>query len=410
MFELIVNFLLYFFTFLYLYKKEGGFTINVCCFLYISIIALFGILIYDTEYYMWGRFNPYGSHIRNDMSISPLLFVYAGFMIYFYAMKDLNSQTITKITPMSSWAENVIYYVNVLILIIIILSYKDAAFNVSDYLDAYNGEVSNIKVGYGLGKLGLWSLIVNTALSTSQVILPFYLLMKQNRLSYVKSIVFFILYFASAYVRGSAMGSRGVLFFAAIDVLFAFIFFYRMLDKRILRVLTIVAGCFSFIFVGVVLAISKDRFGDDLIFYICSYFGEPFINFPLILWNYPGFLHGDYLFSQMGFEEMGYLKVSLMYFRTLPGALYVDFGVIGSFLFLIVYSLYFKKILGKVSSNITMEKLLLYFFLFHGLEFGVFGFSVYGWSGYVILILNYYLFKMGNVNFVSRKHSNASLL
>ena len=97
----------------------------------------------------------------------------------------------------------------------------------------------------------------------------------------------------------------------------------------------------------------------------------------------------------MNLVELRYLKVGTFYFKTLPGALYIDFGVIGAILFLMIYALFFKKILGKVSSIITMEKLLIYFYFFLGLEFGVFSFSVYGWSGYVILILNYFLFKIG---------------
>ena len=395
MLELIINFILYFFTFLYLYRKEGGFTINSCCFLYISIVALLGVMIYDSEYYMWGKFNIYVNHTRNQMSIVPLFFLYVGFMIYYSAIKDINSKDIVKIIPVKTWVENTIYYINILLFVITILSYKDAAFNVTDYLDAYNGDVSDIKVGNGLGRLGLWSMIISTGLSTSQVLLPFYLLAKNEKKNYVKSGIFLSLYFFSAFIKGSAIGSRGVLFFAIVNLIFAFIFFRHFLDKRIVRTLTVIFVYVGFLLGSVAILISQDRFGDDFILRICSYFGEPFNNFPLIYWDYPEFLHGNYLLSSMNLVELRYLKVGTFYFKTLPGALYIDFGVIGAILFLMIYALFFKKILGKVSSIITMEKLLIYFYFFLGLEFGVFSFSVYGWSGYVILILNYFLFKIG---------------
>ena len=76
-------------------------------------------MIYDSEYYMWGKFNIYVNHTRNQMSIVPLFFLYVGFMIYYSAIKDINSKDIVKIIPVKTWVENTIYYINILLFVIL---------------------------------------------------------------------------------------------------------------------------------------------------------------------------------------------------------------------------------------------------------------------------------------------------
>mgnify|MGYP006873071229 CR=1 FL=1 len=97
----------------------------------------------------------------------------------------------------------------------------------------------------------------------------------------------------------------------------------------------------------------------------------------------------------MNLAELGYHKVQTYYFKPLPGALYIDFGIIGTYIFLLIYSTFFRRLLGKTKKIMRMDKALLYCFLICGFVYGAFSFYVCGWSGYVILAMTYLLFKFG---------------
>lgn len=398
MYCLILNFLLYFITFIYICKHEKGLTINSCIFLFISFVALCGIFVYDSEFYIWGDYNIYGGFTRNQMSLPPLLFLYLGFILYFLSIKNINSNKVVAIVPLKSWVVNLIYYVNIIIFIIIIIAFQESASAASiDFGEAYDDR--NILASSKLGSLGIYALTISAGLSTSQVLLPIYLLLRKNRRNYMKSILFILLFFYTSYVKGSLIASRGILFFSLINIIFVFFFFYRMLDVKIRKIVISIFVVILILFAVLSVIISIGRFGDAFLQLIIGYFGEPFINFPLIYWNYPEFLEGRYLLSSMGLTtlNMSSLKVSLIYFRTMPGTFYVDFGPIGALLFIAIYALFFKVVIGKKNVVMTMDRLLIYFYVVFGFIYGVFGFSVYGWSGYLILMINYYLFKIGTL-------------
>ena len=398
MYILILNFLLYFITFIKVYKREGGLTINSGIFLFISFIALCGVLVHDTEYYLWGDYNVFGGFTRNEMSFIPLLFLYIAYMIYYGSIKRVNSNEVEKVAPLKPWALNTIYYLNILIFIIIILAFRESASAAAlDFGEAYDDR--DILASSQLGSLGVYAMTITAGLSTSQVLIPLYLLKEKGVKNYVKSIIFILIFFYASYIRGSLIASRGILFFSLLNMMFAFLFFYKMLDAKIRKFIITILLVILVLFGIVSVAISIGRFGEDFLLLIVGYFGEPFLNFPLIYWDYPQFLNGRLLFSSMGLAtlETSYLEVALYYFRTLPGSFYLDFGAIGALIFIACYSSFFKRIIGRGSSVMSMDKLLIYFYIVFGFIYGVFGFSAYGWSGYLILILNYYVFKLGTI-------------
>ncbi len=392
MIYLIINFAFYFVTAIYLFMKEKGLTINVISFLYISIFAFAAIFVYDTEYYLWGDFNPYFNRINNKMSLTPHLFVFLGFLIYFSAIKNINSKKIKGLYLLHPLIEKIIYYVNIVVLLLVLVGYKDAIFQIADFSSAYAADGDDKTAQSAIGYLGMAGLIISTGLSVSQIILPFYLFAKGKKTDYLKGFILLILYFIANLLESAISGSRGRLFFTIVNIVFSFFIFKNLLSPKLKRGVLFLGSLIFILFAILAVIISQDRFGDTFLFAVASYFGEPFLDFSLIYWDIPKHYDGEILLSRMHLIDIP-KNGDTIYFMTLPGFLYLDFGIIGALSILVFYAFFFKKAIGSESSVLRLDSLLLYIFYIEGISFGVFTFHVYGWSGYVILFLNYFMFK-----------------
>ena len=361
-------------------------------------MACFAPLVYKTEYYMWGNLT------RHSITIWPLLFSYICFLIYYRGMKTINSNDITYVVPISRKTEDILYFTCLIMMSIIMISYYAMSTNVVDFSTNYESD-AGVTLSNGIfGKLGLYAMIIMGGLNTIVIILPFYLISKPNRTrtDYWKAGLFMFVYILSNFYSARVMGSRGALFFTFVNSGFMFFFFRNILTPSTKRVIAIVGITILFLFIPTVLLISIDRFGDDFVLRICSYFGEPFINFSEIYWNPPKYLNGDYFLSVFrgDGDSMRYIdgRVPLFLFKTLAGSLYVDFGIIGSIIFLLIYSSLFRVFLGKVKGGIYLDQLLVYSFTFLGMIYGIFGLKVLGWSGYTILMMCYLLLRKSRLN------------
>lgn len=388
---LIINTLLYFITFIIITRKEKKYSLNSLIFLLYSIFSIFSILVYSNkEYYMWGLY------VRNPMTISPLIFVFICLMIYFQAIKNFNTNQIKKITPLNTNAENCIFYGNILLLVFLIICFKSAAFTTTDYLEGYEREVNEIQTGFG--QLAIYALTINAGVTPLQIIFPFYLLSKQRKKDYIKALIFIIIYFITNYILAMAMASRGLLFFTLINSVFMFFPFRKIISPAIKKMMLIICSYFLVIFISISILISIDRFGDDYIFRIGSYFGEPFLNLPLIFWNPPYFFDGKLILASFTSAPTPHSNLPTFLFTTMAGRLYLDFGIVGTVVFLIIYASIFKRIIGKSSEVITLEKLLIYCFFYTSIIYGIFNFKVLGWSGYTILAICYIYIKKNKIN------------
>ena len=168
-----------------------------------------------------------------------------------------------------------------------------------------------------------------------------------------------------------------------------FYFFKGFFSNKLKKLFCIVGGIVIFLFASLAIAISFDRFGEKLIFSIASYFGEPFLNFPLIYWNYPNFFEGKVILSEIFGGSSFYIPIGIDFFKTLPGSIYLDFGIVGTLIFLIIYALIGRLFLGSFKENITLSQLYVYTFLYQGLIFGAFSFDVYNWKSYFMMFLIY---------------------
>lgn len=395
---LTVNFLAYLWMFIHIYKKQGGFTVNAWAYCFFAIIAFLGLLVYNTDYYAWGPSNEWGSRIRNEMSFIPLALVFLGFYIYYYSIKNVNSNEINSIVPLAKWADNWLYYFNIALMLGVIAIYGGTAAAISDLNDAYATSRGDDSIT-SQSTIGSYMRIICAGLGYFQIIYPFYLLSKNKKKDTNRALVFFIIMLVCRYIESKIAGSRGMIFFLFADLFMAYIIFKNMLPTKTKKRLIVGAICALSIFASLVLAISIARFGStDFAMWIVSYFGEPFLNFPLIYWKPPFFMDGELLAGIFTGESVSsYRGFDFYYFKTLFGFLYLDFATFGALLFLVTLSLLQKKILGKVQNEITLYQMMVYAYIAMTFTFGIFGLKVYGWSGYAILVLLYIYLKLGTL-------------
>ena len=114
-------------------------------------------------------------------------------------------------------------------------------------------------------------------------------------------------------------GSRGVLFFAVLNVLILLFIFRDSINAKIKKILLVsTIGTTLFVF-SIALAISVDRFGDEAWNWIYSYFGEPFLNISLYYWNAPFTTGGAITFApfvKINYYDHNYIMILFKLFRS----------------------------------------------------------------------------------------------
>ena len=390
MLELSINLIMYIAFSAFLIWKSKGISANAAIFLFYTLIALFGVLIYDTPFYNWGYYNHLTDHTRNTISFPPLLFIFISFIIYYWSISGINSLKITSIARLPRSIENALFIVSTLFLLYFLFLFRNMFFTTTtDFSDTYADGI-NLDV---LGFIGKYVLTIESGLDIFFVIFPFYLFSKKQKKATKKGIIILILFILASYVKASIIASRGTIFFCFANLFFAFLMFRNMLTPKIVKIIKVGGLVTLGTFISLSIAISISRFGDLFFYSIASYFGEPFLNFPLIFWNYPKFMDGEYLAYQLLGGLPPKTPIWMGYFRTMPGSVYVDFGVAGSFLFFAIYAIVFKKIIGKVNTTITFSQMYIYAYIVFQMIYGVFGFNILPLKVFAISIILYILFR-----------------
>lgn len=381
-------------TFLYIllaiyYKRNNK---NNLILFYLTIaytfVAITAFFINDTQYYTWGQYYQYGNLLRQPASYASILYIFVGYLIFTYPIKSWNSNNIKTIIPVK-W--NMIYYFSLfsifISLIYIGLTYK-TVLNTSDYLEVYQ----NIKEGQEK-TLATYIGIICNGLRSGSIILSFYFFTEKIH-KYKLGIILLTVTILVKYIDASLAASRGAIFFLVFELFMAFLIFKNFISHTIRKKIFITGSILIGFFISLIIAISIARFDTRIINSICSYFGESYINFSRIFWNYPTPpLHGQYTFGNfLGTNEIN-TNLPYNFFKTFAGSAYIDFGKIGGFIFLIIQTCCWKFILGKFRSNIGIHQLVIYHYIIILILSGVFSLKYEGWSLYAILALSYIYFK-----------------
>lgn len=385
---LLFNTILYILLAIY-YKRNNK---NNLILFYLTIayafVAITAFFINDTQYYTWGQYYQYGNLLRQPASYASILYIFVGYLIFIYPIKSWNSNNIKTIIPVK-W--NMIYYFSLfsifISLIYIGLTYK-TVLNTSDYLEVYQ----NIKEGQEK-TLATYIGIICNGLRSGSIILSFYFFTEKIH-KYKLGIILLTVTILVKYIDASLAASRGAIFFLVFELFMAFLIFKNFISSTIRKKIFITGSILIGFFISLIIAISIARFDTRIINSICSYFGESYINFSRIFWNYPTPpLHGQYTFGNfLGTNEIN-TNLPYNFFKTFAGSAYIDFGEIGGFIFLIIQTCCWKFILGKFRSNIGIHQLVIYHYIIILILSGVFSLKYEGWSLYAILALSYIYFK-----------------
>lgn len=385
---LFINALLYLLLMFYYIKHKKKNTILIYLTAIYTFVAIIAFLINDTQYYTWGKYYRYGNMLRQPATLLPLLYVFVGYLIFTWPIKSWSNENIKSICPINMKMAKLFCYFSIGISLLYISLGINTALSISDYAEVYN----NMKQGEGRTIVSQIGIICN-GLRSASFVLAFYFFTKDIQKYKLGAVLLLTTIFAR-YMDATLAASRGALFFLFFELIIAFLLFKNFLSEVLKRKI-ILLFIVSFIFIiTLVISISIARFDEQIVYSISSYFGESFINFSRIFWDFPSKpLYGQYTFQNILKIDTINTNLPLGYFKTFAGSAYVDFGKIGGLLFLIVQSLFWKTMLGKMTSNTTLQQLMIYHFVIIMILTGVFGSSYSGWSCYAMLFLSYIFFK-----------------
>ena len=385
----LINIYLYLLLMCHYIKKER----NNYILIYITAIYLFvaivSLLINDTQFYTWGKYYKYGNMLRQPASLLSLLYVFIGYLIFVSPIKSWNNEDIQCIYPINMNKAYLFCFFSIGISLICIVNGMKNAMQITDYAEAYK----LIKES-GSGEKTIFQQIgiICSGLRSASMILAFYFLTDRIR-KYTLGTILLIVTVLARYTDATLAASRGAIFFLLFELIISFLIFKNFIAKEVKKRIALIICIFLLFFIILVISISLSRFDTQMINSIASYFGESYINFSRIFWNYPApILKGQYTFGNI-FDIDIVTNLPIGYFKTFAGGAYIDFGMVGGLVFLAIQAFTWKLCLGKVSSKVSLQQLMIYHFIVMMILSGAFSFAYNGWSCYAILFLSYILFK-----------------
>lgn len=402
------NTFLYLSLFLILLKIKRYFSLGVILSLIYLIVSIVSVILFV---------DPYSRSFFNSLSIFPFLYLFFLFFMSSLPLMRLNEINIEAIIPV----RKIIIYAFSSVVIIVFLS------SIFDVVGKFNNLITNLffDVNYanelyqdvrtysdndGINVLG----VLNPALRDfPQFLLAYILTFKKKNKTIIVGLILSILL---SVISGLANGLRGNVIFVIMSSIFCFFIFKKFYSKQLIKRVKYSALIFSFLAMIPFVLISKSRFDSgysitqDSNYATKSYIGQSFLYFNNYAFDNNGIRNGDRtlnLFKSIFWDDVPkdfiirrnkyqHLKISDEVFSTYIGDFVFDFGPIIAFLLVITFSV---VILFKTNSFkiITLEKILILYFLWNTITFGIFLFPYADISGnirLIIFILLYYIIRI----------------
>lgn len=381
-----------------IFHKERKLTVYSFMVIVFTIIAFLGYYtVYNGIYY-----DTFGYYSPNRLSIEPYLYCFIAYWLLLYPLKGIKFTLTPSIINILTAAKTrklikcwIIYYAVFLVFklteAIISVSVGLAATYEARHVDGetlfeYNNIIIEKFIGYGT-----FLLDATTPFVMVYAIGCLYL----KRISFQYSILLISLCYIPSILNGIGMGSRGSLFMTAFCCLFFVILLWGYIPKNYRKSLYVIAIVFITVILIYSWVITADRVGkSDGFNSILRYFGESFPSLGFIFWDnviyhpmgdrlFPNFfiqnesalydsVEGSYIYWQ---NKTG---VPVMYFKTLFGDLYIEFGVLGALLFIALLSLIISRFYRKNLLNVYNMPFLYYYY-----QIGVYAFAGFTKGGHV---------------------------
>ncbi|TLX73957.1 oligosaccharide repeat unit polymerase [Labilibacter sediminis] len=405
---LLFNLCLYLIPFVILLVKDKGITLRAFLLGFITFNAVCSVYTWYNGIYL--DFS--GNLFYNELTVFPFLLIWITLMLVFYPIVNFREQKIERVELPSfvkvkylSIAGIALAFLLLLLMVKPVLGGIASGFGVL-YTDAKSGEALFSGKVYKL--YHLYSII--------QIPLMLYW---GYYICFIKKNIFFSsLLFISAFIPSIIYGvggaSRGMLFFRFIDAFVIVLIFRKFISAKLLNVVKIGFVFFVSLLLFISIVITSDRFGEgDIIFkIIAQYFGESFINANIHFFaNLKDPLLGERMFPDFyklftgnslqsfttKYEAWSYYSskvgVYIHYFKTLPIDFYIELGVIGAVLSILILFLLGKKYI-KITATTPFYRLIWVVYYYQICIGSLFGFTKAGHDNFVRLIglLTVYLF------------------
>lgn len=399
-----LNFILYISTFLYFFRKRRELDVYNFLWLYYSAIALMSCIIMLNGDY----FRLFGHKNLETVTFIPFLFNYIACFIFFHPLKCVSSNVDIRVVHFKY--EKVLITVWIVIMCCYLgIRFSEALFSIASGLgEAYENRHIEGETLFDYSGNPLVKRVLNFGVLSSACFSPYLLLLcvekiRKNKQKFLVATIV-TLYFLPDFLSAIGQGSRGQIFGVFIRILFFIILFKAYLPSKIMKMAITLMLCFLMIMIFYSLAITIERVeqsnAETPIGSIMRYFGECFPNLQFNFWDkVASHPMGDRLFPDFtGFDKAfnsvddGYMywqiitHVPVLNFKTIFGDMYIEFGVLGAFVFLFIYNFIINKILKSKVTGYNISFVTLYFIIcilgFAGLTYTS-GFSLF----IVVLIL-----------------------
>lgn len=389
----VVNALIYIVTFLYILCKYKKFNLYVAVWLFEAFIALMGMILVKS-----GLHYSESKTLGYKVSPIPYIFMYISNLIMTAPLRRVKSTTIEFSKYSDSKFIGGIVYLSILVVIPLCILKGVEAYIMNTiglgeaYVLSYQGESMFTYTNPFLHFLSTWGATYCNLFAP--IIALFYISrLSNNKGSYIVNFVGVGLAFMPAILSALAKGSKGALFFVAFDLLFYYIICSELMSKKIKRVIKVFGVLLMFLLVIWAVAIQGGR--NDMkrnsvsveeVFF--QYLGESMPNvgwevYDKVKWHPNGRRFFSDFFDKKGdrstlshadWHEYWSKKIGIRVekFHTFWGDCYMEYGLLGSMLYIIFVTFLWDKLVFRYSNNISWIPLIAFYYRFFVIH-GVFG-------------------------------------
>ncbi len=387
---LFLNFLIYLFYFLFIYKRNK-LTVYSLLYLYQVIVAFLGYYTFECGIYQ----KQFGHHNKSELSFTPYLCNFIAFLIVSYPLKGFKINCILtsnykKQDKVYTLLTNIVCFITIIYSIVLYAFAK--RLDGMSFGDIYDANHSGEMITFGIPILDfiltrIYQLINNLI----PFVLSYHFAKLAKRECINKSIVIILLIFVPQLLTCIIIAARGRMFFLFSTIIFYIVLFHPKLDtktklfmKRISFVFVLLACVYGFL----ISASRSQNSSTSIIEGIARYFGEPYPNLSISYWNAPDVQHpygarhfyGIYKFFDTSLDlDAGlggrhnywtsYTNVPIYNFKTLYGDLYIEYGVLLPFIILGISTIVYLHLRKSMKGY---SKIVIMYLCYHIGVFGLF--------------------------------------
>lgn len=382
---LIINAFLYILT-AYTFKRKYGITPFVFLWIYYSIFAILGVLVVSSGTY----FEAFSVSRSKELSLVPYVYNYFCMLIMTIPLSKvtLKQINIDKIKIPNGFKKHskivfIIFITLILCRFIELNMYSGMGYHERHKLITQDGAgYSLYSISWILGTIASLSLkIVNVLYPICVFLLLLFLL--RNRIKISKFVLIASLLIAPYLIGYYITANRSGMFFIFLNLSFYYFLFKPYLSKSNKSKVYFIAVTLLCVLLSFSLGISSERFENSSVGVsgsIFRYFGEVFPNLGYQYWEevqnytlgarkfasyYSSFfdsgkvLQGfDATFDYWSF----FTGVDTALFKTVFGDLYIEFGTIGTFVFVLIFATIVHKLVKKYPINVYNIPLYYYYY------------------------------------------------